>query len=635
MLKNVILTIGLFISIVNGLEVVIKFNQTISNDTLTQLNFTYNLILRKKFLNDFYLFNHEIHKKTKRSTQNTTLNFLNSILKNQPNITWFEIQKYLVRIKRNFIPDFLLDYAQSSEEIVYDDESGHHHHHPNLESESLEHDHFHVRNKKKIVNNNLRCNASSVHFNDPQWPLQWYLNDGCEQGFFLNITKAWSLGFTGKGVILSIIDDGLEKDNFEIIDNYDPRASFDLNDFDDDPQPRYDPNNENKHGTRCAGEIVAKLNNSFCGVGVAFNSKIGGIRLLDGRITDRLEAEALTFNLNYIDIFSASWGPLDDGKTVEGPGYLSKKAFDNGIKYGRNGKGTIYVWAAGNGGRFDDNCNCDGYTSSIYTITIGSINQDGEMTVYSEKCSAILASTFSSGKLHQRGIITSDLHNTCTHRHTGTSASAPIGAGIIALALEANKNLTWRDIQYLIIKTSKPYKMNLRDWSRNGKGNFFSHKFGYGLMNAGLMVELALKWINIGEQLKCTNIFQNFQDFLPMSIRRKSMRIFQLDCYECKNLNYLEHVLAKVSLHSGTRGKLRINLISPMGTKSNLLDFRKRDLSREGFKSWPFMSVHFWGENPKGVWKLEVINNSYHDVYFTEWKLIMYGVEYVPKIFFE
>lgn len=198
-------------------------------------------------------------------------------------------------------------------------------------------------------------------------------------------------------MVVSIIDDGLETTNPELAENYDPRASHDFNDNDMDPEPRYERTNENKHGTRCAGEIAAKGNNSICGVGVAFNCRIGGIRLLDGKVTDRLEAEALSFNTNYIDVFSASWGPLDDGRTVDGPGVLARQALKNGIEYGRNGKGTIYVWAAGNGGRFMDNCNCDGYTSSVYTITVGGIKRDGGMPVYSERCSSILASTFTSG----------------------------------------------------------------------------------------------------------------------------------------------------------------------------------------------------------------------------------------------
>lgn len=54
--------------------------------------------------------------------------------------------------------------------------------------------------------------------------------------------------------------------------------------------------------------------------------------MLDGKITDRIEAEALSYNINHIDIFSASWGPTDDGKTVEGPGRLTQKAILKGIE---------------------------------------------------------------------------------------------------------------------------------------------------------------------------------------------------------------------------------------------------------------------------------------------------------------
>ena len=54
--------------------------------------------------------------------------------------------------------------------------------------------------------------------------------------------------------------------------NYSPEGSFDLNSNDDDPMPEYDEREENKHGTRCAGEIAAVPNN-VCGVGVAFGAK--------------------------------------------------------------------------------------------------------------------------------------------------------------------------------------------------------------------------------------------------------------------------------------------------------------------------------------------------------------------------
>lgn len=79
-------------------------------------------------------------------------------------------------------------------------------------------------------------------------------------------------------------------------------------------------NGDNKHGTRCAGEVAAIAFNDICGVGVAYKSKIGGVRMLDGTVNDAVEAKALGLNPDHIDIYSASWGPEDDGSTVDGPG---------------------------------------------------------------------------------------------------------------------------------------------------------------------------------------------------------------------------------------------------------------------------------------------------------------------------
>lgn len=59
---------------------------------------------------------------------------------------------------------------------------------------------------------------------------------------------------------------------------------------------------------------------------------LSGIRMLDGDVTDMVEAKSLGTRPNYIDIYSASWGPDDDGKTVDGPGRLARQAFEHGIR---------------------------------------------------------------------------------------------------------------------------------------------------------------------------------------------------------------------------------------------------------------------------------------------------------------
>lgn len=72
------------------------------------------------------------------------------------------------------------------------------------------------------------------------------------------------------------------------------------------------------HGTRCAGDVAASSDNGVCGVGVAFDARVGGVRLLDGVVTDAMEGRALSLRPEYIDIVSASWGPEDDGEAVTG-----------------------------------------------------------------------------------------------------------------------------------------------------------------------------------------------------------------------------------------------------------------------------------------------------------------------------
>lgn len=267
--------------------------------------------------------------------------------------------------------------------------------------------------------------------------------------------------------------------------------------------PRYDMTDSNRHGTRCAGEVAATANNSICAVGIAYGAKVGGVRMLDGDVTDAVEARSLSLNPQHIDIYSASWGPDDDGKTVDGPGELATRAFIEGVTKGRGGKGSIFIWASGNGGREMDNCNCDGYTNSIWTLSISSTTEHGHIPWYSEKCSSTLATTYSSGNQTEKQVVTTDLHHSCTISHTGTSASAPLAAGIVALVLESNPNLTWRDMQHIVVRTAKPANLQDPTWSTNGIGRRISHSFGYGLMDASAMVKVARTWKTVPEQQRC------------------------------------------------------------------------------------------------------------------------------------
>ncbi|XP_072402014.1 furin-like protease 1 isoform X1 [Diabrotica undecimpunctata] len=463
-----------------------------------------------------------------------------------------------------------------------------------------------------------------VQDSDPKWPFMWYLNRG--GGLDMNVIPAWIEGVTGKGAVVTILDDGLEKDHPDLVQNYDPMASYDVNGQDPDPSPRYDMIDSNRHGTRCAGEVAATSNNSVCALGVAHGAQVGGVRMLDGEVTDAVEARSLSLNPHHIDIYSASWGPDDDGKTVDGPGALATRAFIEGVTKGRNGKGSIFIWASGNGGRDHDNCNCDGYTNSIYSLSISSVTEHGHVPWYSEACSSTLASTYSSGAMGEKQVVTTDLRHSCTSSHTGTSASAPLAAGICALALEANPNLTWRDMQHIVVRTARPQNLIAPDWKVNGVGRHVSHSFGYGLMDAFAMVQLARNWTTVPEQHKCEITAQQ----VPKGIPPKSMVILQLQVKECEGVEILEHVQAKLTIFSQRRGDLNIQLTSPQGTKVVLLAHRPHDNSRAGFNEWPFMSVHSWGESPIGTWQLEIHNDGRMLDEVRYWQLSLYGTATPP-----
>nr|XP_054752893.1 neuroendocrine convertase 1-like [Lytechinus pictus] len=126
----------------------------------------------------------------------------------------------------------------------------------------------------------------AIPFNDPLFKKQWYLyNDGQEgatPGMDMNLMPAWKLGYTGKGVVVTIVDDGMDQHHPDLKDNFDMYASFDFNNISNEHSPTPDYNKPARlvrHGTRCAGEVAAAANNSICGVGVAYEASIGGEHL--------------------------------------------------------------------------------------------------------------------------------------------------------------------------------------------------------------------------------------------------------------------------------------------------------------------------------------------------------------------
>ncbi|VDD76913.1 unnamed protein product [Mesocestoides corti] len=157
---------------------------------------------------------------------------------------------------------------------------------------------IHIEQQRQLI----RTKRDILFWNDLKYPDMWYLIRASKKDHSevdLNVQEAWQLGYSGKGVVVTIMDDGLDHSHPDLSANYAEQASWDVNNGDRDPMPNTtNPDNKDilsrskvssnhlceqanviiyfRHGTRCAGQVAAVGNNSVCIVGVAFNAKIGG-----------------------------------------------------------------------------------------------------------------------------------------------------------------------------------------------------------------------------------------------------------------------------------------------------------------------------------------------------------------------
>ncbi|KUJ24390.1 uncharacterized protein LY89DRAFT_572892 [Mollisia scopiformis] len=465
--------------------------------------------------------------------------------------------------------------------------------------------------------------AAALGIQDPIFNEQWHLFNPVQIGHDVNVTDIWMQGITGHNATVAIVDDGLDMYSDDLKDNYFAEGSYDFNDNQLEPKPVL---SDDKHGTRCAGEVSAVKNN-VCGVGVAWDSKIAGIRILSKMITDADEAIAMNYAYQKNQIYSCSWGPPDDGRSMDAPGILIKRAMLNAVQNGRGGLGSIYVFASGNGAMNEDNCNFDGYTNSIYSITVGAIDRKGLHPYYSEKCSAQLVVTYSSGSgdaIHTTDVGT----NACYSGHGGTSAAAPLAAGIFALVLQIRPDLTWRDMQYLVMQTALPIDLETGEWQTTSIGRKFSHTFGYGKIDTWATVEAAKTFQNVKPQAWYYSPWIHVNQAIPQGDQGLAVSFeVTADMLMAANVERLEHVTVSMNIDHKRRGDLSVDLVSPDKVISHLSVTRRLDTAAEGYNDWTFMSVVHWGESGIGTWTIivkDTVVNEFNGT-FIDWHLKLWG----------
>jgi len=465
--------------------------------------------------------------------------------------------------------------------------------------------------------------------NDPYFSNQWHLvNTGQENGVAgedVNITGAWD-EVRGTGVVIGIVDDGLEWDHADLSANYESSLDYDYCNNDGDPTP----DSSDAHGTAAAGVAAATGNNGIGVSGAAPDASLAGLMLIACGNSDSDEANTLSHLNNQIDIYSNSWGPSDNGEILGTAGPLMLAAFEDDAYNGRNGLGNIITWAAGNGLGNDDDSNLDAYANSRFTISVTAVDHLGEQTNYGEPGANVLISSPSSDGSGV-GITTTDLEGNSgytssdyTSSFGGTSSATPLVSGVVALMLEANSNLTWRDVQQILVESARTNHPNDPGWNTNGGGFDFNHKYGFGVVDAGHAVNLSKTWTTLGPEVNVSSgqitVSQSIPDNDPNNPVTSSHTISESLIVESVEILFdADHTY---------RSDLDVTLISPDGTESELVNYFAYRDDNNDYNEWLFSSVQHWGEVSAGTWTLEVYDDGNQDVgTFNHWELIVHGTE--------
>ncbi len=448
-----------------------------------------------------------------------------------------------------------------------------------------------------------------------QWHLRNTGQNGGTAGIDVNVVTAWD-SYKGSGIRIGIVDDGLEVAHPDLAANIDLLNDYDFNDLDDDPSPGA----EDFHGTACAGVAAARGNNGIGVSGVAPEATIVGLKLIAAPTTDADEADAFVFKQDIIHIKSNSWGPYDNAYGTGGPGPLSLTAMADAVSNGRGGKGTIFLWAAGNGNQSGDDSNYDGWANSPHAIAVSAINDKGRASWYSEPGTNILVCAPSNGG--KQGITTTDrvgamgyneesgtveypdfTDTDYTNTFGGTSSATPAVAGVVALMLQANPNLTYRDVQEILVRTAVKNDEFNGGWVTNGGGFHFNERYGAGLVNAQAATSMAATWTSVAPLQTRVLTQTNLAQAIPDANESGTSRTFTVPAVD--NLR-LEHVTVKVKATHPYVGNLEWRLTSPSGVQVRLARARFSDTAAN--LDWTFMTTHFWGERSEGDWKLEVFD---------------------------
>jgi subtilisin family serine protease/subtilisin-like proprotein convertase family protein len=355
--------------------------------------------------------------------------------------------------------------------------------------------------------------------NDYWYPYQWFFEnrnaDGSRGGMDLNLRAAWPYS-RGQGITIAVADTGLETNHPEFINRVIGAPHFNF----DNKQPNgMPPEAAAIHGTAVAGLAVATADNNIGVVGVAPEASlaswvvIGTNQALSSRqflVDDESLMDMFQYRSNVVQVQNHSWG----GNTglLEPIGSLVDIGISNAVNFGRGGKGSIIVRSGGNGRTTLQNANNSAIRSDPRFIAVGATADTGRAASYSSRGACLLVAagggesanymftTDRQGPIGYNGI-EGALADTNFWAYSydgvafkGTSASTPQIAGLAALMLAVNSNLTYRDVQQILVHAARHFDATDPDLKQNGAGFLVSHNVGFGVPDAGQAVRLARNW---------------------------------------------------------------------------------------------------------------------------------------------
>jgi proprotein convertase subtilisin/kexin type 2 len=480
---------------------------------------------------------------------------------------------------------------------------------------------------------------------DPLISLQWHLQNTGQRisnlvvtaGEDLRIFQAWNLS-KGSGVRVAVIDDAVEIVHKDLAPNAVAGASFSYSSnslYKLYPLPCNQPNTDDTHGTSVTGIILARDGNKFGGAGVAPRAGLVAYNAL-ATGTDADIADALNRDLANNAILHNSWGSNDDGKLHPADAAFVG-AIRNGIDNGRGGKGSIFVFPAGNGGCYptfrtinscsDDNSNFDGYVNQLGQITVAAVGPDGKKLSYSEQGVNILVSA------PAENITTTAVKDSERSDFRGTSASAPMISGVVALMLSANPNLTWRDVKLILAQSARQNHPSDMGWVARYGYNYNPY-YGFGVPDAEKAVLLSKSWKSVGGSsslIACDAYTKTVNAGLTDAAAGGGEVIDSVTVDASCKLDHIEFIEVKFSADHSYSGDLRIILESPNGLQSTLAQPRVCFEANGGdeckkYADWQFGSVRHLDEPTTGQWKLKVSDEAPRDRgTWKSWSIKFYG----------